>query len=311
MIFDGTTHVAEAMAIVIRYVSSDWTITQRLVRALLVTKTMSGEEVACELISMLSITLGIASSYLLAAMRDRCSVNGVAMRTLKVVYPHVLDVGCFSHALDLAGKKFKTPNLDEFIKHWISLFTHSPKARIAWKATTGISVRTYSDTRWWSRWEVMEQVYNVYGGIEGFLRNNDMAPATKEKLLDLLSHPQKRLLLKMEFAVVIDAGRPLVEATYMLEGDGPLLFKCYEELSKVSASFSKAYYPNTKANARATAAEYVILLLNRFSSIMRLNVSSQPKITLRRNLMPLMESLVRWCLPSRQHVCFHHLKFMK
>ena len=29
------------------------------------------------------------------------------MRTLKVVYPDVLDVGCFSHVLNLAGKKFK------------------------------------------------------------------------------------------------------------------------------------------------------------------------------------------------------------
>ena len=38
VIFDGTTHVAEEMAIVVRYVSSDWTTTQRLVCALLVTK---------------------------------------------------------------------------------------------------------------------------------------------------------------------------------------------------------------------------------------------------------------------------------
>lgn len=80
------------------------------------TKALCGEEVAQELISTLSITLGIASSHLLAAMRDRCSVNGVAMRTL-VVYPHGLDVGYFTHTLDLAGKKFKTPNLDEFAKH--------------------------------------------------------------------------------------------------------------------------------------------------------------------------------------------------
>jgi hypothetical protein len=161
VIFDGTTHVAEAMAIVVRYVSRDWKITQRLVRALLVTKTMCGEEVARELIATLSINVGVASGHLLAAMRDRCSVNGVAMRTLKVVYPQVLDIGCFSHALDLAGRKFKTPNLDEFSKHWTSLFAYSPKARIAWKATTGVSVRTYSETRWWSRWEVIEQVHNL------------------------------------------------------------------------------------------------------------------------------------------------------
>ena len=72
----------------------------------------------------------------------------------------------------------------------------------------------------------------------------------------MLSHSQKRVLSKMEVAAaVIDTGRPLVEETYLLEGDGPLLFKGYKELSKVSASFSTAYYPNTKTIARATAAE--------------------------------------------------------
>ena len=44
-----------------------------------------GEEVARELISVLSVTYGVRSSNLLASMRDRASVNNVAMRTLKVV----------------------------------------------------------------------------------------------------------------------------------------------------------------------------------------------------------------------------------
>ena len=46
VIFDGTTHVEEAMAAVLRYVRSDWTIHQCLVLFLLVMKSMSGEEVA-------------------------------------------------------------------------------------------------------------------------------------------------------------------------------------------------------------------------------------------------------------------------
>lgn len=92
------------------------------------TKTMSGEEVTRELIATLSINLGIASGHILAAMRDRCSINGAAMRTIKVMYPHVLDVECFSHMLNLTGKKFKTPQLDECIKLWISLFAPSPQS---------------------------------------------------------------------------------------------------------------------------------------------------------------------------------------
>ena len=44
---------------------------------------------------------------------------------------------------------------------------------------------------------MIEQVHNLFGDIDGFLRNNDMAPATKEKLLDVLTHPQKCVLMKM------------------------------------------------------------------------------------------------------------------
>ena len=33
-------------------------------------------------------------------MRDRASVNTVAVHTLNIVFPHILDIGCFSHTLD-------------------------------------------------------------------------------------------------------------------------------------------------------------------------------------------------------------------
>jgi len=45
VIFDGTTHLGEALAIVVRFVA-DWEIKQRLIRLQLLTKTMMGEEIA-------------------------------------------------------------------------------------------------------------------------------------------------------------------------------------------------------------------------------------------------------------------------
>ena len=44
---------------------------------------------------MLSRILGIQSHLVLAVMRDRASVNNSAMHILSVVYPKLLDVGCF------------------------------------------------------------------------------------------------------------------------------------------------------------------------------------------------------------------------
>ena len=98
IVFDGTTHVCEAFVIVLRYVDSDWAIKQRVCRLMLLAKSLTGEERARQLIIALSTELSITSNLVLVAMRDRASVNDVAMRTISVVYNHMTDVG-FSHIL--------------------------------------------------------------------------------------------------------------------------------------------------------------------------------------------------------------------
>ena len=139
IIFDGTTHVCEAMVVVLRYVTDDWAIKQSICRLMLLAKSMSGEEIARQIITALSTELGIASHLVIVAMRDRASVNEVAMRTVTVLYNRILDVGCFSHTLDNVGGHMRTPVLDEFSRSWIGLFSRSPKARLSWRSQTGLS----------------------------------------------------------------------------------------------------------------------------------------------------------------------------
>ena len=105
VVFDGTTRLGEAMAVVIHYIDSSFTIKQRLIRLQLLAKSMSGEEIAREIIASISTQYGIASNQVVAMMHDRAACNGVALRTLKVIYPQLVDVGCFSHTLDLVGEK--------------------------------------------------------------------------------------------------------------------------------------------------------------------------------------------------------------
>ncbi len=257
VVFDGTTHLGEAMAVVLRFVDSEWKIQQRLVRLMLLAKSMTGEEVARELIVVLSTGLGIGPATLLAAMRDRASVNGAAMRTVKVLYPNILDVGCFSHTIDNAGRHFKTPFVDEFIRNWLSLFSHSPKARLLWKARTGRSMHTYSSTRWWSKWKVLEQLLVMFGfgDVKSFLDDNeDVGQATRTKLLGILDDPTKNAYLQIELAAIIDAGTPLVKATYNLEGDGPLVLQCHDQICTVLNAIQTAHYPNVTAIAEKLAA---------------------------------------------------------
>ena len=148
--------------------NDEWKIEQHLVRLQLLSKSMTGEETVREVVNTLSVEYGISSERLFAAMRDRASANTVAMRTVKILYPNMLDVGCFAHTLDHVGDHFKTPNLYEFCRLWISLFSHSFRTRIQWKEQTGRAMSLYSATRWWSRWEVLRQVFLQFGDIHPF-----------------------------------------------------------------------------------------------------------------------------------------------
>ena len=82
IIFDGTTHACEAMVILLRFVDDQWIIQQRVCSLKLLAKSLRGEEVAQQIVSIISQELGIQSSLIVA---DRAAVNNVAMRTVKVV----------------------------------------------------------------------------------------------------------------------------------------------------------------------------------------------------------------------------------
>jgi len=70
-------------------------------------------------------------------MHDGASANKVAMHTLKVLYPAVLGIGCFSHTLNRLGEKFNAPYVNDFTIYWVSLFSHSFKVQAIWKQQTG------------------------------------------------------------------------------------------------------------------------------------------------------------------------------
>ena len=88
--FDGTSHSGEAQAILVCFVNNSWIIEQQLLAIQLLSKSLTGEEIAHELIQILSVSYSISSDHLVAAMRDRASVNIVAMKTVKIIYPNTI-----------------------------------------------------------------------------------------------------------------------------------------------------------------------------------------------------------------------------
>ena len=138
IIFDGTTHVCEALVVIVRYMDN-WTIKQQVCRLMLLAKALTGEELARQLITVISTELSVLPGSIIAGMRDRASVN-VAMHTIGVIHNNMMDIGCLSHTLDHVGEKMHTPILNEFMASLISLFSRSPKANLIWRSQTGISI---------------------------------------------------------------------------------------------------------------------------------------------------------------------------
>ena len=96
----------------------------------------------------------------------------------------------------------------------------------------------------------MHQLFLYLGDVEPFLcESEDIAPATRGKLLAFFSDPNKKAVLQIELAAIIDWGEPFVKATYKLEGDGPLALVCYEVIDTIRASVHTAYTPNIVAVA--------------------------------------------------------------
>jgi len=106
----------------------------------------------------------------------------------------------------------------------------------------------------------MKQLLELYGDLETFLRqHDDLAPATCNKLLQHLDDPTKKAYLQMELAVTVDAGLPFVQATYKLEGEGPMALECYEVISSLTTAVNKVpHYPNLQVARRLSGGNQQI-----------------------------------------------------
>ena len=258
VIFDGSTRLGEALAIIIRFVDQ-WHIQQRLVKLETLAKSLNAEQLAQRLIQCLAVEYAIQPNQLLAVMKDGAAVNEAALRQVAFFFPSIFNVTCFSHTIDNVGQHFQFRVLDTFMRYWNTMFSLSPAARLLWKLRTGSAMLLKSDTRWWSQWEVLNRVVVYFGDVEPFLRENDITPMCRLRLLQLFDDPISARDLELELAVMLDAGKHFVSTTYYLEGDGPLVFSCYERLSALAHAIAIESYLNTEAKAKQHAAGNALL----------------------------------------------------
>ena len=165
-----------------------------------------------------------------------------------------MGVICFSHTINNVGCRFVLRVLDTFSRHWVNLFAHSYNAKLLWKERTRNSMCSHSNTQWWTKRELLKQVSDYFDDVAPFLQENEnLSPQTRQHLLEIINDPQDLQDLRLELGVLVDIGVHFVNATYYLEGDGPLIFTCFERLSAVSQTVTGGHYPCTLAIAREIA----------------------------------------------------------
>ena len=204
--------------------------------------------------------------------------GGQHMIVFPAQYPSAFDIKCFSHTLDNCGgtytqggvtySRLEGIELRAFYIHLNGLFSSASNApNNSWLLIMGTSMPSVSGTRWWSKEELYEYVLayfehradgrsTIMEWVERAVTNKILEGSHITYLHTTLcqmaqGHDAGLLrLIYIQLAVVVDVSRPIREATYLLEGDGPLCFLVSEILQTCSLSLSDRIdtmdFPNIK-----------------------------------------------------------------
>ena len=86
-------------------------------------KVLKGDELTQRLISCMVVEYNLGPRVIIGGMRDSASVNGPAVRNVRLFYVDYFDVVCYSHTIDNVGSHFELQVLDSFVRFWIALFS--------------------------------------------------------------------------------------------------------------------------------------------------------------------------------------------
>lgn len=219
LVFDGTTRLGEAVNFVTRSMTDDFQIRMRLVAFRTTKVHLSGDALYRLIVVTLQRELGLDLDMCLSYTRDSCATNHDAVQRLIPLSSKALNMLCFPHTLHNTGKHLSVPVLEAFLTPWLQLVPKPGAAKLRWEAILGHGCATFSKVRWWSRWDVMQEIALNFGALPDFLRSlaeNDIGDATTSKMQEIIMNNNQEL--KLQLAAVMSCER-LYNATYRLEGD--------------------------------------------------------------------------------------------
>ena len=201
-----------------------------------------------------------------------------------------------SHTLDNCGANYTVrgvnlnriegPNAKKVYNQVNALFSGPGESvNNAWKTAAGTTMPSVSQTRWWSREEFWEYILQYFKHEEPavgevwfdeWLKNrvNSMKEekrhvgANLQKLYETFvpgapGHDSNFLITAfIQAALVVDLTKKVREATYIIEGDGPIAVIIIEILDSVKRYYDSTYedveYPNVRRHIANAVAHNVL-----------------------------------------------------
>jgi len=152
-----------------------------------------------------------------------------------------LNVYCLSHMICNAGDSASFVLLELFWSYLQKIFAQSTQAQDEWFNVTGTKWPTYSETRWFSKYDVMEKLAKYFPDlltvITGIAKKK-VSPANSSKLLNLLLDPLKSRKLKIQLSSYVETLFPLRNLCYWLETDATdVAFRVGEKIEIFKSMF--------------------------------------------------------------------------
>ena len=89
------------------------------------------------------------------------------------------------------------------------LTKNSNVSRQLWFTLTGVTMVSFSTIKWWSKYDVLEQLYNYFGDLLTWLESciaNGVSVEPACRLVNMLADPSSMHFSKIEFSVYIFVG---------------------------------------------------------------------------------------------------------
>ena len=194
---------------------------------------------------------------------DGCATNGVA----KAVFSECCDLICVSHTSNLHMKLFEkaTPVAHQFLQAWSQSLTQGSKVRAAARRALGEAAMKNHPIRWIAQYRAAVQVSANYFLIKDIILNEDVGcDNLMATLRGIINEPADNNLassediLRLELALIKDAGEPIASFCNFFEGDGFLAPYAYDSWNSLNNHLRVVVNRYTERNCPYTCPEIVM-----------------------------------------------------